>query len=149
MMMWGRAPMADTYPILKALVGAVKCKPGWGFRMASTADGLRVIIRVAGHDSYDGHTMTIDHYFAVPPTTYNLASWRRWLFDQCRRVENHELGEWFRIDDVRHFAPCHGPGEDPYTVHEYRHVDDSLVTQDGSMRAARDQPELPLGKPAA
>ena len=52
----------------------------------------------------------------------------------CRRVENHELGEWFRIGDERPFAPLHGPGEDPYTVHEYRREADALTTQDGSTR---------------
>jgi len=47
---------------------------------------------------------------------------------------NHEIGEWLRFGDTRPFLPLHGPGEDPYTVHEYRPVADALTTQDGSMR---------------
>ncbi len=53
----------------------------------------------------------------------------------CRRVENHELGEWFRVDDVRPFAPLHGPGEDPYTVHEFRSESDAQTIQDGTIHA--------------
>ncbi len=56
------------------------------------------------------------------------------MFERCRGVENHELGEWFRIGSEWPFAPLHGPGEDPYTVHEFRHADDALTTQDGSIR---------------
>ena len=39
-----------------------------------------------------------------------------------------------RWDEDRPFAPCHGPGEDPYTVHEYRPEVDAFTTQDGSVR---------------
>jgi hypothetical protein len=51
-------------------------------------------------------------------------------------VENHELGEWFKVDDERPFAPLHAPGEDPYTVHEFREEVDRRTTQDGSVRDA-------------
>ena len=78
--------------------------------------------------------MTVRHFFPVPEATYNEKTWRRWIFEQCRRLENHELGEWFRIDDERPFQPLHGPGEDPYTVHEFRPEVDGLTTQDGSVR---------------
>jgi hypothetical protein len=78
--------------------------------------------------------MTVSHFFPVPEATYNEATWRRWIFECCRGVENHEMGEWFRDGDERPFSPLHGPGEDPYTVHEFRPVADMLTTQDGSMR---------------
>jgi hypothetical protein len=84
----------------------------------------------------------------VPTATYNEKTWKRWIYEQCRRVENHEIGEWLRwpkADDIhrltgaavpyeRPFAPMHGPGEDPYTVHELRDESDARVTQNGSMR---------------
>ena len=77
----------------------------------------------------------MSHFFPVPIATYNEKTWRRWIFEMCRRVENHELGEWFRVGGVRPFAPLHGPGEDPYTVHEYRSELDAQTTQDGTVHA--------------
>lgn len=65
--------------------------------------------------------------------TYNEKTWRRWIFEMCRRVENHELGEWFRVGEERPFAPMHGPGENPYDVHEFRDEMDARVMQDGSI----------------
>jgi hypothetical protein len=87
------------------------------------------------HEAWGEHRrFTVDHFFPVPEATYNERTWRRWVFERCRGVENHELGEWFRVGDERPFAPLHGPGEDPYTVHEFRPLTDALTTQDGSMR---------------
>lgn len=128
----------NTHNILAKLVGRVRCKPGWTFRLKAEDAALRLVIRVVGHDSSDPDNLTlnsIDHYFPIPTATYNEQTWRRWLFDRCRGVENHELGEWFRIDGKLPFAPLHGPGEDPYVVHEFRPVSDALTTQDGSMRS--------------
>lgn len=127
----------NTHDILGQLVMQAQCKPGWSFRLKHEDNALRLVVRVAGFDSSLPDNLvpkTIDHYFPVPTATYNERSWRRWMFEVCRRVENHELGEWFRIGSDRPFAPLHGPGEDPYTVHEYRPVTDALTTQDGSMR---------------
>lgn len=77
---------------------------------------------------------TVSHFFPVPTATYNERTWRRWVFERCLAVENHEMGEWFRDGNERPFAPLHGPGEDPYTVHEFRPEADTFTTQNGSMR---------------
>jgi hypothetical protein len=74
--------------------------------------------------------ITVDHYFAVPPATYNEQSWRRWLFDRLGDVDTHERMEDFTLatpardpgkgDEItRPYAPNHGPGQDPYRVCEY------------------------------
>jgi hypothetical protein len=128
-----------THNILAKVVAEVKCKPGWSFRLALIEDDVypKLVITVPGYDSAKPDRLnrfTVQHFFPVPEATYNEKSWRRWIFEMCRRVENHELGEWFRIGSERPFSPLHGPGEDPYTVHEFRAVDDMLTTQDGSMR---------------
>jgi hypothetical protein len=128
----------DTHEILRKLVENVRCKPGWSFRLKDEDGALRLVIRVIGFDSSEpdeGIPRTIDHCFPVPTATYNEKTWRRWIFERCRGVENHELGEWFRIGSEWPFAPLHGPGEDPYVVHEFRPPDDAFTTQDGSMRA--------------
>jgi hypothetical protein len=128
----------DTHDVLRRLVEQARCKPGWSFRMVDESGALRFVVRVSGYDSSQPDErvpMTVNHFFPVPTATYNEKSWRRWMFEMCRRVENHELGEWFRIGSEWPFAPCHAPGEDPYTVHEYRTPEDALTTQDGSMRS--------------
>lgn len=131
--------MANTHDVLGAIVERVRCKPGWEFRLVSEgADGLRLVITVPGLDSSEPNRrvpMTVRHFFPVPPASYNEKTWRRWVFEMCRRLENHELDEWFRLGDERPFAPLHGPGEDPYTVHEFRDETDSRVTKDGSVRS--------------
>lgn len=127
----------DTFDVLRAQVAQVKCKPGWSFRIVDEEGALRLVIRVPGQNSYPPHQpFTVDHYHPVPITTYNEKSWRRWIFEQCRRTENHELGEWLRWGDDRPFAPLHGPGEDPYTVHEFRDESDARTTQNGTMRGS-------------
>lgn len=126
--------MKNTFNVLIDLVSGVSCKPGWRFSLADEEGALRLVITVPGKDSYDSErSLTVNHYFPVPTATYNEKSWRRWVFEMCRRVENHELGEWFQVNGARPFAPLHGSGEDPYTVHEYREEIDARTLQDGSV----------------
>jgi len=128
--------MADmTYDILANLVTQAQCLPGWSFRLKDEDGALRLVITVDGADSANPKRgIRIAHYHSVPTATYNEATWRRWIFEQCRRVMNHEIGEWLRFGNARPFLPLHGPGEDPYTVHEFRPAVDALTTQDGSLR---------------
>lgn len=125
--------------VLRPLVDKAMCKPGWQFelREEEEEDGsssLRLIISVSGKNSRNpDQILVVNHYFPVPEATYNMKSWRRWLFEMCLRVENHEMSEWFRIGEERPFAPLHGPGEDPYTIHEFRDVVDANTNQDGSI----------------
>lgn len=127
--------MPNTFNILRKVVSEAKCKPGWTFRIAEEDGALRLVITITGADNYDHmRRFMVSHYHPVPITTYNEKSWRRWVFEQCLRTMNHELGEALNFNGVRPFAPMHGPGEDPYTVHEIRDVEDALTTQDGSLR---------------
>lgn len=126
---------APTYDILEALVAAVSCKPRWQFKLLEEDGALRLVISVSGQDARATlpRAITVRHFFPVPSASYNEKTWRRWLFEQCRLLENHELGEFFMIGDERPFAPLHGPGEDPYTVHEFRDEVDALTRQDGTV----------------
>jgi hypothetical protein len=124
----------NTFDILSDLVSKAKCKPGWLFELVDEDGALRLRIRVTGRDSYaENQPLTVFHFFPVPTTTYNRKSWCRWMFEMCRRLENHELGEWFRIGEERPFRPLHSPGEDPYTVHEFRDEVDARTMQDGTV----------------
>lgn len=136
----------NTHEELGRVVKGTACKPAWSFSLERTEDrvAIRLVISVTGPNSRGdvvecSHcggvvpTLTVRHYFPVPEAEYNEKTWTRWIFECCRRVENHELGEWFRVGDERPFAPLHGPGEDPYTVHEFRDVVDARTNQDGTV----------------
>ena len=127
----------DTFDILENIVKETKCKPGWSFRLVDEDGAKRLVIRINGVNNYDhSEPYTVDHYHPVPITTYNEKSWRRWIFEQCLRTMNHEIGESLRFgtDELRPFAPMHGPGCDPYSVHEVCSIEEALTTQDGSLR---------------
>lgn len=125
----------DTFSILRDLVHRATCKPGWMFALLNEDKALRLVIAVTGPDAADpDFDITVRHFFPVPTATYNERAWRRWVFECCCGVENHELGEWFRVDGERPFAPLHGPGENPYLVHEFRDDIDRRTRQDGHIR---------------
>lgn len=126
--------MSDTFDILRRVVTEAKCFSNWSFRIVNEDSALRLVIRINGTNNYTGEPFVVDHYHPVPPTTYNEKSWRRWVFEQCLRTMNHEIGEALQFNGVRPFVPMHGPGEDPYTVHEWRSETEALTTQNGSLR---------------
>lgn len=125
----------NTFDILEKVVGEAKCFPNWSFRLVDEDGALRLVVRLKTTHNYDHDSpFIVDHYHPVPITTYNEKSWRRWVFEQCLRTMNHEIGEALNFNGVRPFVPMHGPGEDPYTVHEWRPESDALTIQDGSIR---------------
>ncbi len=115
------APWPD---VLAELVAVLKYKPGWHFALydldrGQGSKGLTLVITVHTPDSYQpDRTIAVAHYMIVPPAAYDARSWRRWLFEQVLLVERHEAMEFFTVDGDKPFAPNHGPGRDPYTVHE-------------------------------
>lgn len=127
----------NTFDLLERIIEEMRGPPNWSFLFADEDGAKRFVVQIKTFDNYDpSRPKTIRHYHPVPITTYNEKTWRRWLFEQCLRTMNHELGEIIRFgaDEVRPFVPMHGPGEDPYTVHEWRPEKDALTTQDGSLR---------------
>jgi hypothetical protein len=134
------------YPVeLEELVRCIRYRPGWSFQLTNAerdldgdpwdsnskplAGGLTLIITTKGYNSYrieEGENYRVNHFFPVPPATYNRDSWMRWLLDQCIKVETHEACEFFTLMPMgqgehmeKPFAPHHGPGEDPYTIWHY------------------------------
>jgi hypothetical protein len=103
-------------------------KPG---RHAGESRGMTLVVQRCGPNTYrPTMVMAVNHYFAVPPATYNRQSWTRWLFDCLGDVDTHERMEDFAFavdhniapdgstDEVleRPFAPNHGPGWSPYLI---------------------------------
>lgn len=126
---------------LEELVRGLRYRPGWFFYLtdlerdpASThgaaAGGLTLTILINCIDSYHPSpaceacgtvpsNFRVRHLFSVPAATYHRGSWRRWLFDCILKVEQHEAQEFFISGGERSYAPTHGPGDDPYVIHEY------------------------------
>lgn len=131
--------MANTHDLLIKIVTQVKCKPKWRFSVVNNKDdsGKHLIIQIHDVNNYNhSEPFIVNHCHPVPEATYNEKTWKRWIFEQCMRTMTHELGESLRFgpEELRPFAPMHGPGEDPYTIHEWRPELDALTTQDGSLR---------------
>lgn len=105
-------------------------------RMHGIAGGLTFIILVPCFDSYHpDQYRPVTHYHPVPAATFNRGAWERWIVDMLLRTITHEACEHPRFviegdfttrggehsgEHVRRpFAPTHGPGDDPYVIHEY------------------------------
>jgi hypothetical protein len=81
--------------------------------------GTTLVIRHTCQDAYQPATpRSVLHLFPVPAASFDDRSWRRWLFDRIGDVELHERMEHFVVDGQRPYAPNHGPGRDPYVLHE-------------------------------
>lgn len=118
-----RQEAPDPQP-LRDLLASLSYKDGWRFELADTdrgqgSKGLTLQIIATVPDSYNpDRKLRVWHYMPVPPAAYDLRSWQRWLLDQVLLVEQHEAMEFFQIGDRRPYAPNHGPGRNPYTIHE-------------------------------
>lgn len=132
------------YPtILAKLVEALVFR-GWNFRLGDmTRDtyqgevtgGLTLFITAKVRNTYHPENeIQIGHLFPVPPATYNEQSWRRWLFDCCRKVDLHEAMEEFIVDGERPYAPNHGPGNDPYMIREVTTERDRATSFTGGVK---------------
>lgn len=124
------------YPVhLKALVDNCTYREGWRVRLYDDyprdfkpddhdriepiGRGMTLVITTDTVNSYrQEERVHVGHLFIVPAATYNYDSWRRWLFDCYAAVELHECMEFFTIDGEKPFAPLHGPGDNPYIVHQ-------------------------------
>lgn len=110
---------------LRGLVQNTTYRKSWtvalhnGYERDEGSYGLTLIITTAARNSYDqGQMINVRHLFPVPPATYNRQNWQRWLFDRFLDVERHECMEFFTVAGEKPYAPNHGPGNDPYTIHE-------------------------------
>lgn len=115
------------YPeLLAMLVGQLRLptRPGWRVYLADLdrgqgSRGLTLVVNVTAPDSYHPErSIHVNHYMIVPAASYDVRSWRHWLFEQLRLVDLHELMEGFVIDGDRPYAPSHGFGQDPYLIRE-------------------------------
>lgn len=146
------APYPDT---LAALVTRLRYRPHLGWKVwlsddeirdsadthAGESRGLTLVVQRYGPNTYKpDQYMKVNHYFPVPPATYNEQSWARWLFDRLGDVDTHERMEDFVLaceDDpaavVRPYAPVHAPGWDPYLMTAERTAEDRRTSFLGTL----------------
>lgn len=111
---------------LRDIIDGLDYKDGWEFSIVDDLDrgqgseGMTLVIRVATPDSYANRgVIHVAHYHPVPPAGYNVHAWRRrWLLERIIETEVHEACEFFTVDGDKPFAPHHGPGSNPYTIHD-------------------------------
>lgn len=128
----------DTFDLLETIIKTLKGPPGWSFHLADEDGAKRLVITLETVSNYDpDKPFRVGHWHPVPIATYNEKTWQRWIFDQCIRTMNHEIGEALVFDGKRPFTPMHGPGEDPYLVHDNRTDLERRTMQDGSVRPAK------------
>jgi len=126
---------------LAHLVSSLTYKINWRFTLEDVdrsqgSKGLTLCILINTPDSYHPDVMRqVMHYMIVPAASYDMRSWRRWLFDQILLVEQHEACEFFQIDGSRPYAPSHGPGNDPYMIREVGTDEDRRMSFRGTLNA--------------
>lgn len=141
-------PMQQVAPYpepLAALVAQLDYRTdrGWKVRLSNRvrdraddgmvlSEGLTLTVTRVGPDTYHPDTtVEVNHYFPVPPATYDMRSWRRWLFNRLGDVDTHERCEDFIIGGDRPYRPSHGPGNDPYLVREVGTAEDARTSFTG------------------
>lgn len=126
------------------LVEKLQYKDRWQITLENVireqgSNGLTLCILISTPDAYHPQEMRqVMHYLIVPAATYNMRSWRRWLFDQILLVETHEAMEFFQVDGERPFAPSHGPGNDPYMIREIGTDEDQRTSYKGVLKKNND-----------
>lgn len=134
---------SDPHPLRDLLLG-LSYRPGWTTHVEDDMDrgqgsvGMTLVITTLTIDSYDHENKRyrVRHLFPIPPASYNMQSWRRWLLEQFILVERHEACEFFKIGGKRPYAPHHGPGHDPYTVFERGTDEEARTMYTGEVREA-------------
>jgi len=58
------------------------------------------------------------HHPPVPVATFNRQGVEPLGLRPVLYVDRHERGEYTEVDGEKPYAPLHGPGDNPYVVHE-------------------------------
>jgi hypothetical protein len=112
---------SDALEALRSVVAQVAYKDGWRLWVEYKArptehyagsEGDTLCIHADGvpDSTRPGETTMIEHWIAVPPTSWERAAWERWVLDQLVLVETHEAMEFYAVDGHKPFFPAHGPG---------------------------------------
>lgn len=111
---------------LAQVVSEITYKDGWTLRLDyierpteqyTGSEGLTLRIHAVVPNSVKpGQVTYVEHWMAVPPTSWARDAWVRWVLDQIILVETHEAMEFYSVGGFKPYFPAHGPGRDPYEI---------------------------------
>lgn len=97
-------------------VGRLSYKPGWQFKIGGPGNGYLCIFATTTDSGRPERERCTQHMFRLPDPPVDDHAFARWVFDCLLLCEQHETGEFFRVDDFRPFFPHHQDEGDPYEV---------------------------------
>ena len=108
----------DAAAALASVVAQVAYKDGWRVWLAymkrptehyAGSEGLTLCISATVPDSTrPGEATHVEHWMAVPPTSWERPTWERWVLDQLILVETHEAMEFYSVGGHKCYFPSHG-----------------------------------------
>lgn len=103
---------------LPALVGAIRYKPGWTFKIAGPLGSMLCVFARTPDSQHPGTERTTQHQFKIPNWDLDGRTPSRWIFDCLLLCELHETGEFFQVGNHRPFYPNHQDEGSPYELVE-------------------------------
>lgn len=93
-------------------------KPGWAFKIGGPLGRFLCVYARTPDSSDPSQERTTQHMFELPDGPLDERDMARWVFDRLLLCEQHEAGEFFRLDGFRPFLPNHQDEGDPYVMVE-------------------------------
>lgn len=97
-------------------VARLSYKPGWSFKIGGPGSRFLCIMATTPDSGQPERNRCTQHMFRLPAPVVDGPTFVRWVFDCLLLCEQHETGEFFKVDDVRPFFPHHQDEGDPYEV---------------------------------
>jgi hypothetical protein len=89
-------------------------KPGWSFKIGGPLNGFLCVFATTPDSWHPEQNRCTQHMFRLPDPMPDRRAFARWVFDCLLLCEQHEAGEFFRIDGLAPFYPHHQEEGDPY-----------------------------------
>ena len=104
----------------RALVNRVRYRPGWAFKIAGPFDTCLCVFAETPDSNDPSRARRTQHQFEIPDGMDADTRMIRWIFDCLLLCEQHEAGEFYRVDDSRPFLPYHQDEGSPYVIVDRR-----------------------------
>lgn len=99
-------------------VSRLSYKPGWSFKLGGAGGSMLCVFAVTPDSNDPARTRCTQHQFLIPDDLPDHRGRMRWVFQCLLLCEQHEAGEFFRVDGSRPFMPHHQGLGDPYELVE-------------------------------
>jgi hypothetical protein len=96
----------------KAVVSRLSYKPGWTFKVAGPFNRYLCVMALTDDSRNPTVQRHTQHMFEMPDL--DGRDFIRWVFDCLLLCEQHEAGEFFKVDGFAPFYPNHQDEGSPY-----------------------------------